>query len=222
MKLVLFPGGGNPDTDLYSKVYGLLVKRAPAFGYSAVDTSVRWPGHVILPGEGDDVLTFQGALAVAKTTLAGHEGVGEPYDILARSFGTYIALKATMETTLQHLRRVILWGAPPFWHMWQMFVRDLEETKDTARAKGILVDKSLFPSLHAIESLLQETPRKVIVVTGTDDKFSTPAFHSYLMQITAGARRDIVFRPPVKGAPHEVTAELSREVVDNYLDQVLG
>lgn len=34
VNLIIFPGGGNPDSPLYSEVYGLLAEQAPRFGYS--------------------------------------------------------------------------------------------------------------------------------------------------------------------------------------------
>lgn len=221
MKILIFPGGGNPDSALYAKVYGLIVEQAGRFGYSRVDTSVRWPGHVLVPHDDSEKLTFQGALTTAAAKLAEYEQAAEPYDILSRSFGTYVALKATLGP-LKHLRRVVLWGSPPFWHVWQLFVRDLDETKLVAEAKGLLVDERFFPSLEPVESLLQHTPRKVVVATGADDKYSTPAFHSYLMQLAGGFHCDLNFRPPVKGAPHEVTGDLPPEVVEDYLNSMLG
>lgn len=222
MKLLIFPGGGNPDDKLYSKVYGLLVERAPQFGYTAVDTSVRWPGHVVEGGTRHESLSFQGALTVAEARLNEYERLETPFDILGRSFGTYVALKATTKGKLSNLRRVILWGAPPFWLIWQMFVRDLDKNRKASLKKGLNIDQTFFPTLEPIESLIQETHRSVVVATGSDDRYSTPFFHAYLMQVASAFHRDLSFRPPVKGAPHEVTADLAPEIVEDYLNCVLG
>lgn len=221
MNLVIFPGGGNPDSALHAQVYALITLRASAFGYSTVDTSVRWPGHCSA-GQTEQVLTFDGALSVAQTVLEKYEQSGEEYDILARSFGTYVALKSTMSKEFQTIRRIVLWGPPPFWNMWQIFVRDLVNTKDAALAKGLNIDARFFPSLEPIESLLLETERRVIVATGSEDKFATPPFHEYLTQMATRKRDNITFRPVVQGAPHEVTEKLPSEVVQDYLNSILG
>ena len=222
MKLLIFPGGGSPDDKRYAKVYGLLSVRAKDFGYSSVDISIRWPGQILKTGFAGDVLTFQGALDVAVAKLAETEQEGEPYDLLARSFGTCVALKAVTVINAVHIRRIVLWGAAPLWVFWELFVRDLNHYKSIAHEKGLLVDESFFSTLEPLESLLKQTTHKVIVASGTDDKYSTPAFLAYLYQDVKGRGKYIEFRPPVKGAPHEVDAELPIEVVEDYLNCVLS
>jgi hypothetical protein len=222
MKLLIFPGAGNPDSGRYSMVYSLLAERASDFGYTAVDTSLRWPGQFREKDVKEVVLTPQGAVEVAQSKLAEYEIASEPYDILARSFGAHIALKSTLNITATHLRRIVLWGSLPYWLMWEAYVHDLENTKDMALAKGVQVDRNLFHSLEPIEWLLQQTKRKVIIAAGTEDPYSTPAFHSYLSQIFIGEHKNILFKPPVRGASHEVTADLSSEIVQDYLKCVLG
>lgn len=222
MKLVILPGAGNPDSMLYSKVYGLLAEQAPRFGYCGVETRVRWPGHTTGPRDSGPALSFHGAVAAAEAVLAAHEVARQPYDLLARSFGTYVALKATMVPSLQGLRRVILWGPPPFWRMWEILVRDIATTKEVAVTKGVRIDESLFADLEPVESLLQHTVRTVIIATGTLDAYATPAFHSYLSQLAIGSRSNLVFRSPVNGAGHEVTGDLPPDVVEAYLNAVLA
>ena len=186
MKLLIFPGGGNPAHESQAKVYDLLSERAKDFGYSSVDTSVRWPGHFCPTSPAGSDLTFQGAVNMAIAKLAEIEQQDEAYDILARSFGTYVALKAVTKINVQKLRRVVLWGPPPFWLFWELFVRDLPTSKADSESKGFLIDESPFPSLEPFESLLlQETQNKVIVATGTEDIYSKPAFLAYLYRTYA-------------------------------------
>ena len=220
MKLLIFPGGGNPDTTLYAKVYGLLTDHAHDYGYSGVDVSVRWPGHTREADSGE-ALTLRGAYESAQRVLHTYEEEGKPYDILARSFGTYVALKVAARTDVSHLRRVLLWGSPPYWQVWELFTRDLNDTQAIARSKGLLVDDSFFPSLEPIESLLKAAHHTVVVATGADDKYSTPEFHTYLMSCAKG-QHNVWFRPVIAGAPHEVTADLPTDVVSNYLTTLLG
>src|SRR5579862_6945037 len=197
MRLIIFPGGGNPDSSLYAPVYGLLATRAAEFGYSNVDTSVRWPGHMREGAPNKEALTLNAALKVAQGKLLACEHDGQEYDILARSFGAYVALKSTISESLKYLRRVTLWGTPPLWKMWELFVWDLAQYKSIAYEKGLIVDQTLFPSLEPAEFLLQQTRNNIVVATGTEDKYSTPAFNQYLLDIV-GIRPNVAFRPPVK------------------------
>lgn len=153
-------------------------------GHSRVDASVRWPGHTTSLDNGDATLSFYGALAVADRVIADHERAKEPYDILARSFGTYVALKATMASSLQGLRRVILWGPPPYWYMWELFVGQLATSRGDALNKGLRVDERFFATMEPLELLLRHTVRTVIVATGTEDAHSPPSFLRYLREMT--------------------------------------
>ena len=222
MKLVVFPGCGSPDTELYAKVYRLLATRAESYGYSDVDVSIRWPGQMRVGGGDGSALTPSAAVETAAGHLAEYERDGSPYDILARSFGAYVALKVTMSEGCSRLRRVILWGSPPFWRMWEFFVRDLAATKTIALAKGLSVDSQFFSSLEPIESLLRQTPRSVVVATGTEDTYSTPEFQDYLRGIVGDSNPRVIFRKPVEGAPHEVTEDHPPAVVGAFLAAVLG
>jgi len=221
MRLLIFPGGGSPDdTVKYASVYRLLKEAAPSFGYSNADISLRWPGHVRSPSARTVGLTLDGAFCEAHIKLAEYEKRDEPYDIVARSFGVYVALYATTRYAYSKLRRMVLWGSPPFWYMWQLFVPQLGATQSEAVAKGLIADHKLFPSLEPVECLLQQSTSEVILATGSADLVSSPAFQHYLIQLAN--RSNVTERTPVEGAKHDVTADDGAKIVNSYLTAVLG
>ena len=226
--MLIFPGGGNPDTPLHREVFDLIGQNTRRFGYTEMDGNLRWPGQY-LPGDAPSGhLTFDGSVAAADGQLAEHErryerdGIG--YDILARSYGTYVALKSILAGEFKGRRRIVLWGAPPFWVMWKLFLRELDEGRARRAAKGLHLERSFFPSLEPIEWLLQETPRTVVVTSGSEEAYSPPAFQAYLMQLALSSRGNVRFRPTVQGAPHETRRidELKPDVIEAYLNSVLG
>ena len=213
--LIVFPGGGNPSTPLYSAVFSLIERGAIQHGYEYVDLSVRWRGHI----ECDQVLapplTLQSAVDTAVEYMSKYDGEGTPYDILARSFGTYVALKSASTLRPKFLERMILWGPPPFWRLWQLFVRDLDANLQMCREKGLSLDQSFFPSLQPFESLLGEATYPLVIASGTKDKYSTPADIQYFEELVKD-KDNVGFRK-VEGAIHEVTEDSPAEIVDAYV-----
>lgn len=217
MKLVIFPGGGSPGNPTYASAYGLLKRSAPEHGYDTVDTSLRWPGH-----EEQGVLTLEGALERARLKVAELEDDSQPYDFLARSFGCYVAIKSALETQPKGLRKVILWGPPPYWLMWEMWHKDLDANRLIATGKGLSVNEALFPSLEAIECLLPMMRHETVVATGEQDPYVSPAYLRYLESIVQERRstkysQSIRFKDAVPGAVHEVTGEAPAPVILAYL-----
>lgn len=213
MKLAVFPGMGSPDSDLYGRVYRLLSDRASDFGYKEVDL-IRWPGHNL-----KGTLTLKAASEVAADKI---KVFTTKYDILARSFGCYVALKVALDMSPRLLRKIILWGPPPYWLAWEMFVRDISTNCSRAKANGTFVDDSLFPSLEPIESMLASVSYDTTVATGAQDPYAPESFLKYLEAIV-GRRpsskfcQSIRFKEAVPGALHEVTGDAPAPVIETYL-----
>lgn len=221
MKLIIFPGAGDPHSAEYSKVYELLREKGGSFGYSEVDTSVRWPGQFLSNPETTAALNLKSAVAAARSALNKCETSGEPYDILARSFGTSVALAATMEENHPNLRRIILWGAVPHWKVWELFVQNFESVKRISQEKGVRIDREFYGSCEPTEALLLKNPHQIVVAVGSRDKYSSREFHYYLLTLLMG-KTNVTFRPPVEGAPHEVTGDLPDQVVQDFCKAVLS
>ncbi len=217
MKLVIFPGGGSPGNPKYASVYSLLEHEAKKFGYTSTYSSLQWSGH-----ENKGVLTLDGALQIAHAKLDELEADSDKYDILARSFGCYVALNIALDKKPKGLRKIILWGPPPYWLMWEMWCKLLETWKPKAFEKGLSVDEKLFPSVEPIEWMLPQISYETVVATGTQDSYVSQAYLRYLESLVQERKSDkicqsIIFKDAVLGAVHEVTEDSPRPVIEAYL-----
>lgn len=222
MKLIVIPGTGCPDNKKYASVYRFLEHAASGYGYSSADNSLRWPGHN-QPGQNHcGVMTLDGALEVAKKKTEQLENGTENYDFLARSFGCYVALKIAQDLQPRLLRKIILWGPPPYWLVWEMFSRDIEKNSQVAKDKGTTVDSTLFPSIVPLESMLPDVRYQTIVATGDHDPYVPVSYLEYLESIvkkrTSNETRQFVqFKKAVPGAVHEVPEDAHESVKQAYL-----
>lgn len=221
MKSIIFPGGGSPDNHNYSRVYSLLESQARDFGYDAVDSSFRWPGHANRYGEVEGVITLDGAANVAKQEIAEYEKGGDEYVILGRSFGADVAVKCSVDMPhLNKLQKIVLWGPAPFWLYWKMYVDEFEKNVEKMRSIGCSVDQKFFETFVPIETVLESVAYKTVVATGELDESSSPAFLDYLHSLIPHHRRHLFdFEKPVKGAPHSVAddGKIASEIVSEYL-----
>lgn len=203
--LLIFPGGGSPENPLYRKVYHLLQTEAKNVGYEGVSV-LSWPGHSDRENEFSSELSFGGAMGVALARIREQEESLHSFDILARSFGTMVALTCAKESVPHCLGKLILWGPPPFWLMWELFEKGFQANASKNLSKGLRIAPEFFSGLRPVEYLLKDIKVETTVATGQLDPYSTPAFHDYLKAMY-GTRADIRFPDPVVGCEHEVTAD---------------
>lgn len=216
MNLLVFPGSASPCNSLYREVYQLLRSGAEKYGYQKVDTSLRWPGHVDSDGNANGKLTLAGAVEVAACKVQEFEQTGQPYHILARSFGNYVAMKTILNAHPKMLRKLILWAPPPYWVLWRMFVRDKSETEKIAREKWLVFDDSFFPSVIPLETMVPQLGVPCVAATGTEDKYCSHEHLGYLRSFATES--SFMVRDVVAGAIHEVHPGLGETVVASYLD----
>ena len=217
MKLIIFPGGGSPDNPKYASVYRLLELEANKYDYASADTSLRWPGH-----ENIGVVTLDGAVEVAQRKIDELEAASSKYDILARSFGCFVVLKIALDKKPKGLRKIILWGPPPYWLMWDMWCRDIEKQKEKALTKGLGVNDTLFPTVVPIEWMLPQIPYETVVATGDQDPYVSRSYLHYLESLVQEHKSKehcqfIRFKDAVRGAVHEVTEDAPKPVIEAYL-----
>ncbi len=165
---------------------------------------------------------MDGALDVARIKLGELEAGSDQYDFLARSFGCYVALKMALDGQLKNLRKVILWGPPPYWLMWEMWRRDIEANKKIAGEKGLAVDNALFPTFVPLECMLPMMRYETVVATGDQDPYVPHAYLHYLESIVKERKsskycQSIRFNAAVSGAVHEVTEDAPGPVKEAYL-----
>jgi hypothetical protein len=213
--LIVFPGAGNPSAPLYKDVYKLIERGAIDYGYDHVDLSVRYPGQFDDEhNEMQSSLSFISATEVAIEHLRQYEKARNPFDILGRSFGTFVALKSAEILRPEFLERMILWGAPAYWRLWSAFVQDFAETQRISKDKKVLIEENFFVSIQPIESLLPDTAYSCKMVSGSLDKNTTAEDMNYYRQL---ANENVRFSEIVKNAKHEVTNNDSPDVIAQYL-----
>ncbi len=203
--LLIFPGGGSPENSLYRKVYDLLQAEAKNVGYEDISV-LSWPGHSDDKNEFSSDLSMRGAMEIALASIEEQEESSRSFDILARSFGTVVALSCARAKPPRGLGRLILWGPPPFWLMWELFGNDPHANGSKYLNKGLRVSREFFSGLSPVEFLLRNITVETTVATGELDPYCTPEFHSYLKAMH-GTQERIRFPEPVVGCGHEVTAD---------------
>lgn len=218
--LLIAPGAGDPNSELYKQVYELLVSLARAEGYSDIDTFIRWPGQFSF--HGPSILTVEHAVAVLGERLARYEVTGVQYDILARSFGCCVVLLAAEEFHLCNLNRIILWGAIPHWKVWQLFVEEFEASCKQGLEKGVRFDERLYKSCVPLEVLLPRCRFPVRFANAENDGLLSTGFVDYLKNDICAANQLVYFAAPVPGASHEITASLALEIQQLYRTALFG
>ena len=214
--LLILPGGGNPDTPIYSRVYSVISREAKMRGYDQVFTHIRWPGHTTADKyEISPSLTLPAAVNATKDCIAALPPA--PFVILARSFGCVVALKLIQQANPidRCPSKIILWGPIPYWMIWETCVRDFDATRDKSKTKGLKIDHSYDATTEPVESLIQKIEIPTIIAAGEDDPYCKPAYLDYLRSI-AKNNPHIEIKEKVRGAPHEVTDENGADVVRNY------
>ncbi len=201
--LVVFPGMGNPDNSFYRKVYFLIENEALKLGFKEVDISIRWPGHINEKRESVGTLLFDEAINCALSKIRELEDNNKNYTLLGRSFGAIVACYCALSAKLKGLKKIILWGPPPYWLLWKMFKKDLMSNSKIAIDKGLMISETFFSSAIPIETLLPLLNYPITIATGTEDTYSPPAFLEYLRSLT-GNKTNVYFKL-VTGAIHEMT-----------------
>lgn len=222
MKLLILPGGGNPELPGYKEVYDLMDELATKYGYESVDRTLRWPGCVDTGGGDPGVRrTLDNALETAREKVRALEAEGAEYHILGHCFGAMVATRLAADLEFTLLRKIMLWGSIPYPVYWRMLVKDYAQNVQDFLKKGTYIDETFFTSLIPNEELLRNVSCRTVVAHGGDDKYVPPAFHDYLKGMFH-EKANLSFPALVKGAPHSVTHEAGPEVVEAYGKALFG
>lgn len=217
MNLIVFPGGGSPKNPRYAKVYSAIDAEARRAGYSEVDLTVAYPSHFDSDPSNASGMRFDTAVDRGLAAVRRHEESNATFDLLARSFGCLIAAKIARDMRPRGLRRLVIWGPPPFWRLWEMLVKDIDAISAEGRQKGVLLDRETFGTLTPFEHLLPGIACEVVIATGTKDQVCSPAHVRYL-EALHGREARFSFRV-VEGAPHEVSPDnVTPDVLAAYSD----
>lgn len=214
-KLLIFPGVGSPQNSTYADVYSLLNFGAKGYGYDQVSIC-HWPGQ---RASETDILTLGGAVEIAMDAINSCEDEEREYAILGRSFGTIVAARVLSEIKPTRLKRVIMWGPPPYSVLWKLFKLEIDKSTDTAKNKGTRIDNTFFDSIIPFESLISTIDYKTVIATGTEDPWVPPSFIQYIQTLLKG-KNNFSCRV-VDGAGHECSIKCPKEVQKEYLRKLL-
>ncbi len=219
MHLIVFPGGGNPTTPRYSKVYALIEREARARGFERVHTVV-YPAHITDGQSEHPALTVAGAIDAALPIVKECERSGIRYTFLGRSFGTIVAAKLAIEAAPKHQQADPLGPRRLLDAVENARVRSRAHCR-RGRDKGVRITEASFPSASPLEWLLGSLPYPAVLATGTNDKQAPPAHVRYLQSLYPSRTNDTV--RIVEGAPHEVSEDNSSpDVIRSYLDALFA
>lgn len=154
--LVIFPGAGDPNSEQYTKVYDSIVLESKNRGYS--DTLILgWPGHLSYNKKNrtNQSLNFNTSVDEGIERLREYELRDVPYDIICRSYGCGVFLKACEIVRPNNIKFASLWGPPPYFKLFDIFVRELNSTTKKSTDKGVIIDDTLFKSLIPTEILVE-------------------------------------------------------------------
>lgn len=220
MRLLVFIGAGDPTYPLYRQVYRLIESDAPRYGYTSVDSSIRWKGQDRGLKLSCDSLSLTDAIAAGCQRIYQYESEGQDYHLLGRSFGALVAACCVTSVKPKRLKKLILWGPPVYWLMWQKFVKEFESSKKYNLSKGVHMDARYFSTLIPFESILGDIDYTTVIATGSQDSYCSQEYLVYLKSISKSNKK-LAFRV-VKDAPHEVTRSSSQQMIDDYLAALFG
>ena len=221
MRLLIFVGAGSPELSQYRDVYELLQLAAPRYGYTDVDWSLRWEGQGLQPQLCSEPLQLSTAVDKGVRKIVEFERLGTEYDIVGRSFGALVAAACVVPRWPKNLRKLILWGPPVYWKMYDKFVRDFEESRKYNLTKGVRIESNYFSSLVPLESLVNELSGPVRLATGSRDTYCSPEFLTYVLSLRENASEQLTVRV-ANDASYEVTPQSPPYVVSSYLDALFG
>ncbi|MCI0561263.1 MAG: hypothetical protein MN733_22480 [Nitrososphaera sp.] len=222
MKLLILPGGGNPEVPRNVPVYDLMAKLASSYGYTSIDRTIRWPG-CSNPGEGDPGTrrTLDNSLETAREKIKALESEGAEYHVLGFCFGAMVATRLAAEHEFTRLKKFMLWGLIPYPTYWKLLVKDYHENVQEFRGRGTYIDETFFASLIPNELSLCHVSHRTVIAHGGEDVYAPPSFHYYLKDLFF-EKSNLSFPELVKNAPHNVTAACGPEVVETYGKALFG
>ena len=231
--LIIVPGVASPSHPRYRVVRDTLADAASERGYATVQT-ISYPGQ---DTDGTATLDLETSATALADAVRQHRARGQIPSVLARSYGCYVALRALglNDPDLQ-VARLVLWGPPPYWLMYEFWKRDLDvvvpEIGTTRRLdaaqRGTRVDTRFFDSLIPLELLLRDEQvehriEQLILATGQLDPYCPPEFLTYVSSLVPHFMTKLTLCDPIMEVGHAVIpSECSAASLADYLDAVLG
>ncbi|MEF8727920.1 MAG: hypothetical protein V5B34_06875 [Accumulibacter sp.] len=197
------------------KVHGVHYTR----NTSARENSMH--GICLLLSKAAGQLDLTTATERAVQVLGKAENSGQPYAVLAGSFGTFVCLAALRAAKHRLLHKIVLWGPPPYLRCWEGFCRGRDEFVEAGSKKWIHISESFFEAIERIEFMLQRVRIPCVIASGSLDKYCQPIDVGYLRWVCRNNSL-VRFATLVPEAGHEVSEARSRVVQDAYESALFG
>lgn len=215
MKLIIFPGGSDPNHKSYKDVYGLIRHEAKKRNFSNV-LIPTYPGHKSHNEDGE--ITVSGAVIIIRSTIEKAESEKEDYIVVARSFGCFPLLDVLKKMKTNYLKKAILWGASSFYEYYKQAVIDFDENYKYALAVGTKVSKDIFKEIYPIELSINELNHinyPLMITSGSEDTYHSIQFHNFLKSIKSSP--NVSFPNLISGVDHSV-----HQYDEDYINLLLG
>jgi hypothetical protein len=199
-KLVVLPGGGDPQHVSYKDVYAVILDFAKNMGYEEWIIQ-GWRGHTSCPGKG--VINFDEATESALSLFAEIERMSVGYDVICRSFGTGVFLDVCQKKRLKGIGFATLWGMPSYTKFYELYKEGISLQSVKSKDKGLSIDATFFDTLVPYELLLERFDQDFTLkfLSGELDVVCPPEFNNFLKKHIKNA--NIRFKN-ILGLPHEL------------------
>jgi hypothetical protein len=158
-KLFLLPGMSSPLSEKYKAIFQHIIELASSRGHESLVAT--YPGH------GSGVLTFEGAIEMAKRQCAEYK----PTWVIARSFGCDVAADILSDKSLaKDVQGAVLWG-PALGNWPKRFPTAAERREYLAsyRKYGTNISDTFLDDFPALELIIEKTQCNIRLVRGTND-----------------------------------------------------
>lgn len=209
-RLLIFSGLGDPFS-AYKEVYDLILEMSKSENYEEVSI-INWPGHFSFDQTSE--MNLVNAVSHAKKILKNIESENISYDVIGRSFGCSIFMKACDGIELRHLQKAVLWGPAPYYIMHKLFLLDINQTIQISYSKNVRISDNFFAEIIPFERLIADFKNKnpIRIAAGEFDKYCKPFHLKYYKSIQS------LF-------DYRIVSEIGHEVSDyniNYFNTIFG
>jgi hypothetical protein len=215
--LIISPGLSSPFHISHESAYRSIYKEAIDRGYDA--KILNHPGQVNEDGGINGELSLSSSIESLTSCILELEKNTCKYRLAGFSYGCYVIMAVLGRLSkLQNLEKSVLWGAPPLWVSWEIFVKG--EGRDNV-GKGTIISHSYFKDLEPIEYWLPKIHYPMTLALGENDEYITSSYIKYLESLVAeNSNHEFKFLV-VKGCIHTVENDCLCEDWKSYASTIL-
>jgi len=202
--LIIIPGGGDPENEIYKKSFQLIKEEALLQGFSNVEV-LSFPGHKSY-SEKETFLNQKESSIILTKYFNDLESKNIKYSVFARSYGCGVLMASLLENDFPGLVDVKLWGPVPVLCLYDAILGQPENI-EKAKSKGCFLNSESFNSCEPFEIQVYRYSRPLIIKigVGTLDKYSKLSFYNFLIDYTNNKKN--INYTIINGLEHEVLSK---------------